>query len=98
MNFVFTGAGGPENAEPDAIRSPGSSACASQGATPTEEPGRLSTARSAVGLRMASAVYRNDQRDLSIFRFGFDMFERCVLNNEPISIWPIPYLSKLSGN
>jgi hypothetical protein len=37
-------------------------------------------------------------RDLSIFRIGFDMFERCLLNNEPISIRHIPYLPKLSGS
>jgi hypothetical protein len=37
-------------------------------------------------------VDRNDRRDLSIFRIGFDMFERCLLNNEPISIRIVPYL------
>jgi hypothetical protein len=43
-------------------------------------------------------VDRSDRRDLSIFRIGFDMLERCLLNNEPISIRPVPYLPKLSGN
>jgi hypothetical protein len=43
-------------------------------------------------------VDRNDRRDLSIFRIGFDMLERCLLNNEPISIRPLPYLPKLSGS
>jgi hypothetical protein len=43
-------------------------------------------------------VDRNDRRDLSIFRIGFDMLERCLLNNEPIFIRPVPYLPKLSGN
>ena len=37
-------------------------------------------------------VDRNDRRDLSLFRIGFDMFERCLLNNEPISIRSVPYL------
>jgi hypothetical protein len=43
-------------------------------------------------------VDRNDRRDLSVFRIGFDMFERCLLNNEPISIRHVPYLPKLSGS
>ena len=43
-------------------------------------------------------VDRNDRRDLSIFRIGFDMFERCLLNNEPIYIRNVPYLPKLSGS
>ena len=37
-------------------------------------------------------VDRKDRSDLSIFRIGFDMFERCLLNNEPISIRSVPYL------
>lgn len=43
-------------------------------------------------------VDRNDRRDLSIFRIGYDMLERCLLNNEPISIRRVPYLPKLSGS
>lgn len=43
-------------------------------------------------------VDRNDRRDLSIFRIGFDLLERCWLNNEPISIRQVPYFSKLSGS
>ena len=37
-------------------------------------------------------VDRKDRCDLSIFRIGFDMFERCLLNNEPIFIRLVPYL------
>ena len=43
-------------------------------------------------------VDRRDRRDLSIFRIGFDMLERCLVNNLPFSIRHLPYLSKLSGS
>jgi len=28
---------------------------------------------------------------LSVFRIGFDMLERCLINNLPISIRDVPY-------
>lgn len=36
-------------------------------------------------------VDRNDRRDLSIFRIGFDMLERSFTNGSPVSIRLIPY-------
>ena len=36
-------------------------------------------------------VDRADRRDLSVFRIGFDMLERCLINNLPISIRDVPY-------
>lgn len=43
-------------------------------------------------------VDRSDRRDLSSFRIGFDMLERCLANQEPFSIRPSPYLHKLYGS
>lgn len=36
-------------------------------------------------------VDRNDRRDLSIFRIGYDMFRHLVLNEQPCLIRPCPY-------
>jgi hypothetical protein len=36
-------------------------------------------------------VDRTDRRDLSIFRIGHDMLERCLINELPISIRDVPY-------
>lgn len=36
-------------------------------------------------------VDRADRRDLSIYRIGHDMFERCLINQWPISIRDVPY-------
>ena len=36
-------------------------------------------------------VDRSDRRDLSIFRIGYDMFERLMTNQLPISIRLLPY-------
>lgn len=36
-------------------------------------------------------VDRVDRRDLSVFRIGLDMLERCLANREPFSIRPVPY-------
>ncbi len=41
------------------------------------------------GLR--SLVDRNDRRDLSIFRIGFDMLERMLANSLAFFIRPLPY-------
>lgn len=38
-------------------------------------------------------VDRNDRRDLSIFRIGFDMLERCLINHQPFSIREGPYFT-----
>lgn len=38
-------------------------------------------------------VDRSDRRDLSIFRIGYDMLERCLINNSPISIRDVPYFT-----
>lgn len=38
-------------------------------------------------------VDRADRRDLSIYRIGYDMFERCLVNHLPISIRDVPYFS-----
>jgi hypothetical protein len=43
-------------------------------------------------------VDRTDRRDLSIFRIGLDMLERCLANHQPISIRPSPYLHKVYGS
>ena len=36
-------------------------------------------------------VDRADRRDLSIFRIGLNMVERCLANTEPLLIWLVPY-------
>lgn len=36
-------------------------------------------------------VDRPDRRDLSVFRIGYDIFERFILNGRPFSIRPCPY-------
>lgn len=38
-------------------------------------------------------VDRADRRDLSIYRIGHDMLERCFINNGPISIRDVPYFT-----
>jgi len=38
-------------------------------------------------------VDRADRRDLSIFRIGLDMFERCLINDWPISIRDAPHFA-----
>lgn len=38
-------------------------------------------------------VDRNDRRDLSIFRIGFDMLERVLANSLSFSIRPLPYFT-----
>lgn len=38
-------------------------------------------------------VDRVDRRDLSIFRIGHDMFERCLINDLPITIRDVPYFT-----
>jgi hypothetical protein len=43
-------------------------------------------------------VDRTDRRDLSIFRIGLDMLERCWANQEPFSIRFLPYLHKVYGS
>jgi hypothetical protein len=43
-------------------------------------------------------VDRADRRDLSIFRIGLDMLERCLANREPFSIRTSPYLRKVYGS
>jgi hypothetical protein len=43
-------------------------------------------------------VDRSDRRDLSIFRIGFDMMQRCLSNGESFSIPLLPYLEKVSGS
>ena len=39
-------------------------------------------------------VDRSDRRDLSIFRIGLDMIERCLTNGKPFSIRLLPYFRK----
>lgn len=36
-------------------------------------------------------VDRSDRRDLSLFRIGYDMLERCLLNGDRVSIRLVPY-------
>lgn len=36
-------------------------------------------------------VDRTDRRDLSIFRIGYDMFERCLSLGQPVSLRLVPY-------
>ena len=38
-------------------------------------------------------VDRVDRRDLSIFRIGYDMLERCLINNLPVSLRQVPYFT-----
>ena len=38
-------------------------------------------------------VDRSDRRDLSIFRIGFDMLERCLVNEELVFIRLVPYFT-----
>lgn len=40
---------------------------------------------------MRYLVDRSDRRDLSLFRIGYDMLERCLLNEDSISIRLVPY-------
>ena len=42
-------------------------------------------------------VDRSDWRDLSIFRIGLDMLDRCLANLQPFSIRFSPYLHKVYG-
>ena len=42
-------------------------------------------------------VDRPDRRDLSIFRIGLDMLDRCLANREPIFIRTTPYFHKVYG-
>ena len=42
-------------------------------------------------------VDRTDRRDLSIFRIGVDMLERCLANLQPFSIRSSPHLHKVYG-
>ena len=48
------------------------------------------------GLR--SLVDRSDRRDLSIFRIGLDMIERCLTNGKHLSIRLLPYFEKVYGS
>lgn len=43
-------------------------------------------------------VDRSDRRDLSIFRIGHDMIQRCLTNGKTLSIPLLPYFDKVSGN
>jgi hypothetical protein len=36
-------------------------------------------------------VDRSDRRDLSIFRIGYDMFQRKMTNQQPMTIRLLPY-------
>lgn len=47
---------------------------------------------------LAHEVDRNDRRDLSIFRLGWDFLERRLLFNDPIPIFFIPTFAKVSGS
>lgn len=47
---------------------------------------------------MRHLVDRNERRDLSIFRIGLDMLERCLANQEPFSIRFSPYQHKVYGS
>lgn len=38
-------------------------------------------------------VDRTDRMDLSVFRIGYDMLERCLINKLPISIRDVPYFT-----
>jgi hypothetical protein len=38
-------------------------------------------------------VDRTDRKDLSVFRIGADMLERCLINKSPISIRDVPYFT-----
>lgn len=38
-------------------------------------------------------VDRNDRRDLSVFRIGSDFLKRCIANQSPCPLPPVPYLS-----
>ena len=38
-------------------------------------------------------VDRVDRRDLSIFCIGYDMLERCLINNLPTSFRQVPYFT-----
>lgn len=38
-------------------------------------------------------VDRTDRMDLSVFRVGYDMLERCLINKLPISIRDVPYFT-----
>jgi hypothetical protein len=42
-------------------------------------------------------VDRSDRRDLSVFRIGLDMLERCLANHEPFSFRSSPYFYKVYG-
>jgi Transposase DDE domain len=43
-------------------------------------------------------VDRTDRRDLSIFRIGYDMIERCLTNGTPLYIKLLPYFQKVYGS
>jgi len=43
-------------------------------------------------------VDRTDRRDLSIFRIGHDMIQRCLTNRMPFTIRLLPYFQKVYGS
>jgi hypothetical protein len=43
-------------------------------------------------------VDRSDRRDLSIFRIGLDMIERCLTNDKALSVRLLPYFDKVYGS
>lgn len=54
------------------------------------------TTRLKRGLRYR--VARADRRDLSIFRVGLEMIQRCLTNGKSFSIRLLPYFEKVYGS
>lgn len=58
----------------------------------------LATGSRAIKNGQRYLVDRSDRRDLSLFRIGLYLCDRCLVNDQPFSIHFLPILPKLSGS
>jgi hypothetical protein len=58
----------------------------------------VATGEHVLATNQADQVDRNDRRDLSIFRIGWDFIERCLALDDAIPVTFVPNISSVSGN
>jgi hypothetical protein len=58
----------------------------------------VATGEHVIATNQAGEVDRNDRRDLSIFRIGWDFVERRLALNDPVPITFVPDISSVVGN
>jgi hypothetical protein len=58
----------------------------------------VATGEHVMATNQASEVDRNDRRDLSIFRIGWDFIERRLALDDPIPITFVPNISSATGD